>query len=149
MGSLIIRNYMFYFTRECLFNWIIETNNANIIDTQLPRINGPIAHFRPKPEEKKHKPGQNNRSLSRISQNTASRPQSRNNTKTPLKRQNSLDLPVSPRQPLAQALAVAAPPPQQPIIAEQPQGEFLTLYFKYTIQKVTESNYSQQQFICH
>ena len=115
---------MFYFTRECLLNWIIETN---IIDTQLPRINGPIAHFRPKPEEKKHKPGQNNRSLSRISQNTASRPQSRNNTKTPLKRQNSLDLPLSPRQPLAQALAVAAPPPppQQPL-AEQPQGEFFT-----------------------
>ena len=113
---------MFYFTRECLFNWIIETNNANIIDTQLLRINGPIAHFRQKPEEKKNKPGQSNRSSSRISQNNASRPQSRNNTKTPLKRQNSLDLPVSHLQPLAQPQAVAGPPPQQPL-AEQPPGQ--------------------------
>lgn len=91
---------------------------------RLRRQNNQI-HFealnsKSKTEEKKNKPGQNNRSLSRISQNTASRPQSRNNPKTPLKRQNSLDQPVSPRQPLAQSLAVAAPPPQQPL-AEQPQ----------------------------
>ena len=97
---------------------------TNISEKQLPRINCPIAHFRPKPEEKKNKPGpgQNNRSSSRISQNNASRPQSRNNTKTPLRRQNSLDLPVSHLQPLAQPQAVAGPPPQQPL-AEQPPGQ--------------------------
>ena len=75
-------------------------------------------YFRPKVDEKKNKPGHQNRSFSRNSQNTVSRPQSRNNTKTPLKRQNSLDLPVSPRQPLA-----ASVPSLQKPSAEQPQGK--------------------------
>ena len=75
-------------------------------------------YSRPKVDEKKNKPGHQSRSFSRNSQNTVSRPQSRNNTKTPLKRQNSLDLPVSPRQPLA----APVPSLQQPL-AEQPQGK--------------------------